>query len=71
MEDTNYRIAYENQWKSLKKRDPVDVAKRLGCKWDNDKKNYTLTFLSETYYNQNQSFFKESALVLKQEYPLI
>lgn len=47
--ESNYRIAYDNEWNTLKKRKPVDVATRLGISWQDEEKYFDLPFCNESY----------------------
>lgn len=49
MMETNYRIAYDNEWNTLKKRNPADVAVRLGIEWNSEEKFFDLPFCNENY----------------------
>lgn len=47
--ETNYRMGYDNEWNTLKKRNPVDVADRLGIRWQDEEDYFDLPFCNENY----------------------
>ncbi len=60
--NNNYQIAYNQEWKKLKKLEWTDLERRLDVKYDTDKniitipyfkENYVLDFNNETIYRQS------------------
>ena len=47
--DTNYKVAYEHEWKVLKSRDLNEVAKRRVAIYDEEKNQIRLKFLNNDY----------------------
>lgn len=47
--DTNYHIAYDNEWRNLKKKEPEEVAKRLSAIWEPENNRMILTFFGENF----------------------
>lgn len=47
--ETNYRIAYEYEWKNLKKRVPEEVASRLETAYDSVERQFTVTYFNSEY----------------------
>lgn len=69
MEDTNYIIAYQNEWKFLKKKNPLEVSKVRGTDWNADNEIMTITFLNEDYL----LFWREEKILNKENgtWPLV
>ncbi len=47
--DTNYRIAYNEGWKQLKKKNPEEVASRLSAAYCSEARQFAVTFFNEEY----------------------
>ena len=47
--DSNYKVAYNTEWSKLKKLDPLEIAKRLDVKYDDENKQFIVPFLNKDY----------------------
>ncbi len=47
--ESNYKVAYKNEWYRLKKLDPFDISKRLDVKYNKESKQFIVNFLNEDY----------------------
>ena len=47
--ESNYKIAYNTEWSKLKKLDPLDIAKRLEVKYNNENKQFIVPFFDKDY----------------------
>lgn len=63
--ESNYKVAYNAEWKKLKQLDPIDVSERLGVRYNSKEKQFIVPFLKEDYvldfnhetiYRKNDNF---------------
>ena len=47
--DSNYKVAYNTEWSKLKKLDPLEIAKRLDVKYDDENKQFIVPFFNKDY----------------------
>ena len=47
--ESNYKVAYNTEWSKLKKLDPLDIAKRLDVKYNNENKQFIVPFFDKDY----------------------
>lgn len=47
--ESNYKVAYDAEWKKLKLLDPYDVAKRLGVNYLSENRQFIIKFLNNDY----------------------
>lgn len=47
--ESNYKVAYDLEWKKLKQLDTLDVEKRLGVEYNSENKQYVVKFFKEDY----------------------
>lgn len=60
--ESNYHIAYNKGWDDLKQKDPKDIANAMAVTYLNDKQQFIVPFLNETYIVDcnKQSICKEA-----------
>lgn len=47
--ESNYKVAYDLEWKKLKQLEPLDVSKRLGVEYNSENKQFVVPFFKEDY----------------------
>lgn len=47
--ESNYKVAYKSEWSKLKKLEPLDISKRLDVKYNQESRQFIVSFLNEDY----------------------